>query len=153
MVLLATPYPKRATDCLAIPITGGVYMSRFSTSLRYFRVKRNYTQKQLAALVGVSESAIGMYERGLREPNFDTLEAIADTLNVYISDLIETKSDENTTLKESSGWDEIVAATPGTERPPSSEAIDFARQILSLSPANRARILDYLAILLSQEQK
>lgn len=66
-------------------------MSKFSRTLKKLRIEGEYTQKQLADLMGVSESTIGMYERGQREPNFEMLEIIADIFNVYMSDLIEEK--------------------------------------------------------------
>lgn len=50
------------------------------------------TQKQLADTLGVSESRIGMYERGKREPDFEMLEAIADYFNVDM-DYLTGRSD------------------------------------------------------------
>jgi len=54
----------------------------FGTVLKTLRVRNDMTQKQLADVLGVSESTVGMYERGHREPAFETLEAIADYFNV-----------------------------------------------------------------------
>ena len=68
-------------------------MSKFSVALKTLRLKSDYTQKQLADIAGVSESAIGMYERGQREPSFETLEVIADIFNVQMSDLIDYDPD------------------------------------------------------------
>mgnify|MGYP002166215536 CR=1 FL=1 len=55
---------------------------QFNTVLRKLRKDRGLTQKQLALALGLSESAISMYERGQREPDFETLEIIADYFNV-----------------------------------------------------------------------
>ena len=82
-------------------------MSKFSNALKTLRKSRDFTQKQLADLIGVSESAIGMYERGMREPNFETLETIADVFNVNMSDLIN--SEQN---KEQSSAERVVASLP-----------------------------------------
>lgn len=57
-------------------------MSKFSTVFKSLRVENRYTQQELANRLGVSRSAIGMYEKGDREPDFETLEAIADFFNV-----------------------------------------------------------------------
>lgn len=54
----------------------------FGSVLKILRLRNNLTQKQLAAILGVSESRIGMYEREQREPDFEMLEAIADYFNV-----------------------------------------------------------------------
>lgn len=40
------------------------------------------SQKDLAAAIGCSQSAIAMYESGRRVPDVDTFEALADTFNV-----------------------------------------------------------------------
>lgn len=57
-------------------------MVSFATVIKQLRKERGLTQDQLAALLGVSRSTIGMYETGSREPDFETSEAIADVFNV-----------------------------------------------------------------------
>lgn len=57
-------------------------MSSFAERLRQLRHENNLTQEALSTAVGVSKSSINMYERGEREPGFETLEAIADFFNV-----------------------------------------------------------------------
>ena len=54
----------------------------FANVLKALRTRRGITQKQLADVLGLSESAIGMYERAQCEPELETLEAIADYFNV-----------------------------------------------------------------------
>ena len=49
------------------------------------RLSRNMTQADLAKALGVSPSAVGMWEQDRREPDFDTLEALADVFNVPMS--------------------------------------------------------------------
>lgn len=61
----------------------------FSNQLRKLRQSHKLTQIELAKRLGLSYSAISMYERGERQPNFETLEAIADFFNVPMSTLIE----------------------------------------------------------------
>ena len=63
-------------------------MSSFSDMLIYLRKREGLSQKSLADKIGVSRSAIGMYETGEREPDFETLEALADTFNVNIDTLL-----------------------------------------------------------------
>ena len=61
----------------------------FSKQLRKLRQSHKLTQIELSKRLGLSYSTISMYERGERQPNFETLEAIADFFNVPISTLIE----------------------------------------------------------------
>lgn len=46
------------------------------------RLSKGMTQGQLAAAVGISESAIAMYEAGKRKPKDPVVEALADVFNV-----------------------------------------------------------------------
>lgn len=46
------------------------------------------SQAELADKLGVSKSTVGMYELGKREPDFETLEAIADLFNVDMNFLL-----------------------------------------------------------------
>lgn len=57
-------------------------MGSFASNIKQLRIKRGITQEQLASLLKVSRSTIGMYETGSREPDFETSEAIADIFNV-----------------------------------------------------------------------
>ncbi len=63
-------------------------MSSFHVILKQLRKNSNMTQPELAQKLGVSRSAISMYELGSREPDFETLEAIADVFNVDMNTLI-----------------------------------------------------------------
>lgn len=71
-------------------------MSKFSDMLSYLRKREGLSQKELAEKLGISRSAIGMYERGDREPNFELLEAIADLFNVNMNTLMGTSTPPNT---------------------------------------------------------
>ena len=55
---------------------------KFPDILKALRKRENLNQSELANAIGVSRSAIGMYESGQREPDFETMEAIADYFNV-----------------------------------------------------------------------
>ena len=54
----------------------------FKTRLSELRKSKGLTQEQLADKLGISSSAISAYERGIREPNFETIGSIADFFNV-----------------------------------------------------------------------
>lgn len=53
--------------------------------IRIMRKSRGMTQKDLADSIGQWPSSITMYENGQRQPDYETLEAIADTFNVPMS--------------------------------------------------------------------
>ena len=57
-------------------------MGDFQNVFRKLRTSIGYTQAELADALGISRSRIGMYETGAREPDFETLEIIADFFNV-----------------------------------------------------------------------
>ena len=63
-------------------------MADFASTIKRLRTERGVTQEQLAAMLNVSRSTIGMYETGSREPDFETCEAIADIFNVDMDYLI-----------------------------------------------------------------
>ena len=58
------------------------------TRIRTMRKSRQMTQEDLAKSIGQSASSITMYETGRREPDFETLEALADVFNVPLSSII-----------------------------------------------------------------
>lgn len=57
-------------------------MSSFNDMLSYLRKRSGMSQKELAEKIGISRSAVGMYEAGEREPDFETLEALAEYRNL-----------------------------------------------------------------------
>ncbi|MFV0551308.1 MAG: helix-turn-helix domain-containing protein [Anaerorhabdus sp.] len=76
-------------------------MRRFSEVLRELREEKKLTQRQLANSLSLSDSAIGMYESGKREPNYETLEIIADYFNVDMNFLLGKTLVKNTYLFDS----------------------------------------------------
>lgn len=57
-------------------------MATFADRLRALRSRKGWSQQRLADELRISKSSVNMYERGEREPGFETMEAIADTFNV-----------------------------------------------------------------------
>lgn len=60
--------------------------------LMNLRMNNGLLQKELAQNLGISVSAIGMYEHNRRQPDHDTLKKIANYFNVSIDYLLENKS-------------------------------------------------------------
>lgn len=67
----------------------------FADKFKKLRKEHRYTQETLAEKLGVSRSAVAMWERGEREPDFETAEMIADFFNVSLDGLIGQKTIEN----------------------------------------------------------
>lgn len=63
-------------------------MRKFKDVLAQLRLERNISQRYLSEQLGLSHSTIGMYENGKREPNYETLESIADYFNVDMNYLL-----------------------------------------------------------------
>jgi repressor LexA len=63
-------------------------MPDFSTVFKNLRKDNNLTQAELAKKLGVAPSTVGMYERGQREPDFETLEKIANYFSVNMNTLL-----------------------------------------------------------------
>lgn len=64
----------------------------FSDRLKELRNARGITQQQLADWTGLGRTRIGNYERGVREPDFETQEILADFFNVRLDYLMDRKS-------------------------------------------------------------
>lgn len=62
-------------------------MADFASMLKYLREREGLSQRELAVKLGMSASAIGMYESGKRQPKFEDEEAIADFFNVDLNTL------------------------------------------------------------------
>ena len=57
-------------------------MGEFYKVFKSLRQERGYSQAYLSDVLDISRSAISMYENGNREPDFETLEKIADFFQV-----------------------------------------------------------------------
>lgn len=75
-------------------------MSHFSEKLIELRRSRGLSQQQLAEALGLSRSAIGMYETGKREPDMDVLKIFSDFFMVDMNTLVSPPSDETSELSE-----------------------------------------------------
>ena len=57
-------------------------MATFAERLRSLRQEKGWSQQRLAEELKLSKSSVNMYERGEREPGFETMEALADLFHV-----------------------------------------------------------------------
>ena len=70
----------------------------FGSNLRNLRISRNLSQQDLGKALGVAQITVSSWERGIREPNFESCEKIAAYFGVPASQIItpdEEQTDEN----------------------------------------------------------
>jgi len=72
-------------------------METFGERLKRLRKKRNLDQTALANIVGLTQGAISLYERGERDPSTDTLAKLADFFDVSVDYLVGRCAVENMT--------------------------------------------------------
>ena len=66
----------------------------FSKNLKYYRLKNNLSKKELASLINVSSMAISNYESGKRMPDMEIIKALANALNVKVSDFLIRRNEK-----------------------------------------------------------
>lgn len=75
-------------------------MSYFSDTLIRLRREAGLSQQQLAEAVGLSRSAVGMYETGRREPDIDTLRLFSEYFKVDMNTLTAPRTAEDAEMAE-----------------------------------------------------
>ena len=112
--------------------------------IKNVRIKSGMTQAKLAEILGIPYQSIGQWERGLRNPKYDTLQKIADALNIDLNDLIESDPlpdkkinlrDDGTTVILDSNSQEFLAFSSFLEELGYSTKLDLS--LLNGSDANQ----------------
>ena len=65
----------------------------FSKNLKYYRLRKRMSKKELAGIVNVTSMAITNYEKGNRKPDMEILQALADALEVRVSDFLAVRNE------------------------------------------------------------
>lgn len=73
---------------------GSGYLKKFNERLVDIRKSKNISQKELASAIGVSPTAVNLWEKGKTEPNIKMIEKIANYLNVSYDYLLGWKKYE-----------------------------------------------------------
>ena len=63
-------------------------MDNLGNTIRELRQSKGLSQAELAERIGKKRSAVGNYESGTREPDLETLRALAEALNVSVAALL-----------------------------------------------------------------
>ena len=62
---------------------------KLGIKIRFLRIKMELSQEQFAELAGLSKNSIGIIERGQSKPTIETLEKIANALNIELKELVD----------------------------------------------------------------
>lgn len=101
-------------------------------NLRKIRKSRGMTMKELGRAVGVSESAIGMYEKGSRSPNYEMLLRLSEVLKCTVDDLVSKKE------KPAPDWDRLDA--------------ELVERLTALTPGERDKVDAFVQGLLASRE-
>ena len=90
---------ERSILFLNMEITGGYIMfENLGDKLQSLRLKNNLTRKQIAELVGVSVSTIGLYETSERQPSLSVLVKLATHYKVSTDYLLDHDTNTKDTI-------------------------------------------------------
>lgn len=67
----------------------------FGESIKRIRKEKGLTQKELGEKLGISQAAIGQFESNKANPKMETMQKIADALNVSLNDLVPDSYERN----------------------------------------------------------
>ena len=114
--------------------------------IKTMRLSRNMTQADLAKAINQSQSSITMYETGRREPDFETLETLADVFNVPLVSLMIDPDSELT--EEEKKWDDYVKRQ--YEQPANDDVRLLIRGLNKLSPEQLEQATNMMKIMFAK---
>lgn len=109
-------------------------MATFAERLKSLRREAGWSQQRLADELKLSKSSVNMYERGEREPGFETMETIADLFNVdmnYLYGRTDIKIADPVTPKHSASPAPIP---PGFQPMPAMDTVPLVGTIACGTP-------------------
>lgn len=80
-------------------------MNNFGDRLRVLRKLKDMKQEDVGQIIGVSGSAVGSYERNIREPSLEMIGKLAESFGVTTDYLLGLSDDPNGSAKEKSVLD------------------------------------------------
>lgn len=79
-------------------------MSTFATRVKEERIKKGLSQPQLAEDIGLTKQTISLWERGVRRPDFETMNKVADYFGVNVAYMIGQSDDPSLKNMEDAVW-------------------------------------------------
>ena len=108
-------------------------MATFPTRLKELRAKKGLSQPQLAEIMGVTKQTISLWERGIRRPDFVTMNHLADFLEVRMMYMLGEIDDDT--------------------RPPEPKNSDLARSAIEEDDENLRELASKLVRLSPDSRK
>lgn len=65
----------------------------FSKNLKFYRLRKSMTKKELAEKVDISPMAVTHYEKGARRPDMELLKKMAEVLGIRVSDFLVVRNE------------------------------------------------------------
>ena len=125
-------------------------MSYFTHICKELRLEAGLTQQELAPKIGISSSAIGMLEKGYREPTGTTLVAYANFFGVSLDYLMGREDETGALTYEPKSI--TAKKNPITDRPPSDITDNFINEFGSLFSEENYIKLSRLYKLMNEQQ-
>ena len=66
---------------------GNIIRQNIMKNIAYYRKLNNYTQKELATILGVKNSSVSNWEQGANAPDIETLFEICKLFKISVSDM------------------------------------------------------------------
>lgn len=82
----------------------------FQDKIKELRTTKRMTQQQVADILGITRPAYTAYESGKRQPDFDTLQKLAEIYEVSTDYLLGTTDKKETKGEEASSYVKTIAA-------------------------------------------
>ena len=117
-------------------------MNKYGKRLKDLRKKKGLSQEELAKLLNTTRSRIANYEQGIREPDMEMQEALADFFNVTIDYLF---GKTNISIEEQLALSAAIPSNSDEVR----EFIEFYSDFRKVSADDRASIRNLLKSLRS----
>lgn len=113
-------------------------------NLKRFRKAKGLKQKELADLVGVSESSISQYENGKKNPSFEIALKLAEALDCESADLVSTRENIGPEIKK-------TATSNGDGK--DQDRHDYVNSLFDqLNFQNQIDVIDFLKMKLQVQQ-
>lgn len=116
----------------------------FAKNLSYYMEKSNKTQKEMAAIVGVSAPTFNEWLKAKKFPRIDKIEKLAQYFGILKSDLIEEKTEEHREMQQKNST--LVEFTMRMRT--DSEFSSIVEGIAQLNPEQLATIKQVVSVML-----
>ncbi|MDE5984464.1 MAG: helix-turn-helix domain-containing protein [Eubacterium sp.] len=116
----------------------------FKDKIKYLRKKQNYTQQQVADILGIDRSTYSFYEIGKTRPKLEMLKSLAKIFKVSVDDLLDDDISEN---------DSLVSSPKLFNTPQFDDKLndlsDFEKLVVFktrlMSASQKSKLLEYLS--------